>query len=142
MKLLRSSLLICALIFAATACEKSCGCLPPPERDTQLSGRWELIRIRYGMTGTVATPQEAGYTETLEYAADGTFRRLKNDKEDEKGTYYTDRIENIAGFTIAVYYQNTTYQPYSVQENILRLYERTPTGGTLADGATYEYKKL
>lgn len=143
MKSLQRYLFIGALIFCVLACEEPmCGCSPEPPRDAQLSGQWVLTKIRYGLTGTVVTAQEAGYKETLEYAADGTFRRLKNDKEEEKGAYHTSPIQNIAGFTTAIYYQNTTYQPYSIQENILRLYERAPNDGTLADGATYEYQKL
>ncbi|GAB3269419.1 hypothetical protein GCM10027347_39630 [Larkinella harenae] len=94
------------------------------------------------MTGTVVTAQEAGYKEVLEYATDGTFRRLKNDKEEEKTSFYTSPIQNIAGFKVAIYYTDTTYQPYGVQENTLRLYERAPEGGVLADGAVYEYRKL
>jgi hypothetical protein len=142
MKLLRSYLFISALAFCALACEKTCGCSPAPELDVELSGRWELTRIKYGLTGKVVTAQEAGYKETLDYASDGKFRRLKNDKEEETGSYSTSRIEALAGFNFAIYYSNTTYQPYRVQENTLSLYERSPNGGVLADGATYEYKKL
>lgn len=142
MKLCQTSLLLCALILIALGCERSCGCSPAPEQNAPLLGRWELSQIKYGLTGTVATPQQAGYTETLEYYADGTFRRLKNNKEEEKGGFRTAKIDNIAGFTEAIYYQNTTYQPYRLQENALLLYERTPNGGVLADGATYTYRKL
>ncbi|RRA98552.1 hypothetical protein [Larkinella rosea] len=142
MKKLRNALFIVGFTFGALACNPSKDGSPSPERDTQLSGKWELTQIRYGLTGKVATPQEAGYTETLNYNNDGTFNRLRNGKEEEKGSFTTANIENIAGFTTAIYYQNTTYQPYRIQENILRLYERAPIGGVLADGATYEYRKL
>ena len=143
MKLWQSYLFISTLVFCVLACgEPMCGCSPAPERDPQLSGRWELTQIRYGLTGVTVTAQEAGYKEVLEYNADATFRRLKNDLDEEKGSFSTAQIKNIAGFTAAIYYQNTTYQPYRVQENTLQLYERSPNGGTLADGATYLYKKL
>lgn len=142
MKMVRNSFFITVLAFWALACDQSKDGSPSPELDTQLNEKWELTQIRYGLTGKVATAQEAGYKETLNYNSDGTFSRLKNDKEEEKGSYKTAKIENIAGFTTAIYYQNTTYQPYRIQENILRLYERAPNGGVLADGATYEYRKL
>ncbi|MFD1144140.1 hypothetical protein ACFQ4C_23650 [Larkinella insperata] len=142
MKPFQTSLLLFALIFAALACEPSCGCSPAPEKYSPLVGRWELSQIKYGMTGTVATPQQAGYTETLDYYADGTFRRLKNDREEENGSFRITQIENIAGFTEALYYQNKTYQPYRLQENTLLLYERAPNDGVIADGATYTYRKL
>ncbi|QJW92086.1 hypothetical protein HNV11_23270 [Spirosoma taeanense] len=113
--------------------------------DTQLVGHWKLIKITYGFSQVSTTPEKAGYSETIEFNTDGTYRRLTENKDgqkEEKGRFYTDTNPSKTAEAMAIFFPDLNVaQPYSFRDGHLFLYERTPVGATIADGSTYEYSK-
>lgn len=142
MRVLQIFLFIGTLIACVISCEnRLCGCSPAPG-DPKLSGRWELVKIKYGLTGVTATAQQAGYTETLTFSTDGSFQRIKDGQEAEKGAYNIGTSHNEVPYPTAIVYNDKTIQPYQVKQDTLFLYERGPANATVADGSTYTYHKL
>ena len=129
-------------LFIATiiACVVSCVNSPSPD-DAQLAGRWQLIKIKYGLTGVTATAQEAGHSESLSFSKDGSFQRWKDGLETEKGTYSTATSPNSVPYSTGIVYNDHTAQPYQVKGDTLFLYERGPVDATVSDGSTYTYLK-
>ena len=143
----RSIQLVALFIGLMLACkpEVDCGCVMPPlETDSQLTGRWELVKITpgYGPTLQSITPAEAGYTESFDFKADNTFLRVRNGQVTETGKYRTGENLRKVAYEKAIYYlDQKEIQPYSVSNGRLFMYDRMPQDASLADGATYEFVK-
>ncbi|GAA4449267.1 hypothetical protein GCM10023189_08490 [Nibrella saemangeumensis] len=111
--------------------------------DPQLIGRWKWVKVTYGFTQTTSTPEKAGYTETLEFYADGTYKRFRNDKEIETRLVYSGNNPTQTAYKNAILFPATQEaQPYEIKDGRLFLYERGPAEATIADGGIYEYEKV
>lgn len=143
MKILKISLLLVCL-YGILGCTKSSP-VTPVNVDGQVVGRWTLVRIVNGFGRIDQTPAEAGFSETLEYKADGTYQRItvdKNGQREEKGGFYTGANPTRTFEKQAILYpEDKTTQPYSFRDSRLLLYQRGSQEATLQDGTTYEYQK-
>jgi hypothetical protein len=143
MKTLKISLLL-VFLFGIWGCTKTSP-VTPANIDGQVLGRWTLVRIVNGFGRIDQTPAEAGFSETLEYRADGTFHRITIDKDgqrEEKGAFYTGANPTQTFEKQAILYpDDKTAQPYSFRDSRLLLYQRASQEATLQDGSTYEYQK-
>ncbi|GAB3944459.1 hypothetical protein GCM10028805_12010 [Spirosoma harenae] len=96
------------------------------------------------MTNKTVTASEAGYSETLSYDGvmnSGKYKQVRNGLPLEN-TSYTISFPNGGSTQGIIYYgQESTEQSFKLVDNKLYLSERIPRGATLADGATYEYKR-
>ncbi|WP_461100852.1 hypothetical protein [Spirosoma koreense] len=113
--------------------------------DSQVVGQWKLIRIVNGFAQINQTPEAAGYSETLDYKADGTYLRVttrQSGQQEENGTFYTGPNPTQTGEKQAILYpEDKTTQPYSFHDGHLFLYQRGRQEGTIADGSTFEYQR-
>lgn len=113
--------------------------------DPAIIGRWTLVKITYGFSQVSTTPDKAGYSETLEFNTNGTFRRVVTDQkgqQEQTGNFYTGSNPTKTADPQAVFYSDdNTVQPYSYRDGHLLLYQRGPQQATIADGSTYEYAK-
>ncbi|GAA4421408.1 hypothetical protein GCM10023187_57260 [Nibrella viscosa] len=111
--------------------------------DPQLIGRWKWVKVTYGFSQVTSTPEKAGYTQTLEFYADGTYKRFRNGKEVETTLIYTGNNPTQTQYKQAILFPATQEaQPYEIKNGRLFLYERGPAEATIADGGIYEYEKV
>lgn len=111
--------------------------------DKALLGRWKWVKVTYGFSQVVSTPDKVGYTETLEFYADGTYKRFRNDKAVEMQLVYSGNNPTQTMYKQAIFFPAVREaQPYEIKDSRLFLYERGPAEVTIADGGIYEYEKV
>lgn len=113
--------------------------------DLEVIGRWNLVRIINGFSQLNQTPEQAGFSETVEYKSDGTYQRITSTKvgqQEEKGKFTIGANPTKTAEKQAILYpDDKTTQPYSFRDGHLFLYQRGSQDATLADGSTYEYQR-
>lgn len=111
--------------------------------DKALLGRWKWVKVTYGFSQVVNTPDKVGYTETLEFYADGTYKRFRNDKAVETQLVYSGNNPTQTIYKQAIFFPAVREtQPYEIKNGRLFLYERGPAEVAIADGGIYEYEKV
>lgn len=134
------------LVVAAftTSCkDDDCRCVPPP-LGSSLTGNWELVRINSGFGNKTMIPSELGYTERLNFSANGhIFSRYRDEQIVENTPFVVSMRGNS---TIITFKEDTTYTTYDMflenDRTMISLYARTRVGTVVADGSTYYYQKI
>ncbi|UFH55203.1 hypothetical protein [Spirosoma sp. KNUC1025] len=139
-------ILVCLCAAFILSCSQKDAVNPASKvSDTQVVGRWNLIRIVNGFAQSTTIPSEVGISEVIEYKADGTYQRNYTDtfgQHEEKGNFYTGANPTKTADKQAVFYpDDKTAQPYTFQDGHLFLYQRGSQDATIADGSTYEYQR-
>lgn len=144
MKVLMSILSLMTVTFLFTKCEKI---ETKSLTDSQLSGKWKLVKISYGYPAPNMPTFTTNVADvTYEFDGNKNFYVYRNaGKITDEGNYttetkkYENYTENILTFTKLDVY--TTYSIDAEKQELI-LYERMPIGSMLADGNNYHYMKV
>lgn len=73
---------IMTLLFSVTACKKDIS-IPNPELE-KLFGTWNWVQSSGGFSGQAITPTTAGYSQTVEFNQNGSYKIYENGKQKDK----------------------------------------------------------
>lgn len=120
-----------------------CGC--DPVIPSLITGKWKLERIIYGFPPANG-PSFTSDVKNEMYVFDesvGKYELLINDVKIESGSFNLDKTADNKPKNLN-FVEEKAYSTYSFAENnkVLSLYQRTPIGAILADGSTFQYRKI
>ncbi len=122
-------------------------CQPTSVEADPLNGVWQLSKITFGFP----PPNSPAFTTVVKnelYTFDTTkktFRFSRENVQIETGSYaLSEDLKNPNGKDIITFLPDNTFSNYSYlnNKNELVLYQRSKTGGILADGSSFHYSRI
>jgi hypothetical protein len=112
-----------------------------PRIDPQLHGKWELVVITNGLTQVRVQGSGLPYSEVLHFGVK-IYAISRDGHTLEAALAFTERNTSHADFKLAIMYEKgQSYQPSTITDGRLFLYQRALQGSGVADGDTLEYKR-
>lgn len=121
----------------------SCGC--DPVMPSFITGKWRLEKIIYGYPPP-NSPSFSTDVKNQVYVFDEALSKyevLEDNIKIESGSFLLERSADNRSQNLN-FIEKKTYSTYTFTENnkVLSLYQRTPVGAVLADGSTFQYRKI